>query len=334
MKLHYILNFSKKYFLLFFICGILTVSLNGCWPFRIGLENLGRTITGEPEKVPNKNRNPIRDDVKFSALWAGHSTTLVQIEDKVFLFDPVFNDVIGAVILRKVEAGLEIKDIPKLDYVLISHAHMDHMSIGSINDLDNKFPKAKLFFPYGAEDYLPDYDMDMVRLRTGNSSALGYIGETKTYGEVKITAIYARHTGGRYGLDSYLWDVPGCTGYIIEYKGYTVLYSGDTAYNEEAYKVIGEKYRINLALIPVGPCQGNCDSLGGDKHVATRGALMMFDDLKADFMIPVHYGAMQYRDDPDTPMYVLRDIMEAEPHYKEKVRIINEGEQIVFEKRE
>jgi len=330
MKLHSILNFSKKYFAVIFICLFLAATVAGCWPFRIGMENLGRTITSEPQKILNKIKYPIRDDVRFSALWAGHSTTLVQIEDKVFLFDPVFNDVIGAVILRRVEAGLEIKDIPKLDYVLVSHAHMDHMSIGSLADLDDKFPNAKLMFPYGAEDYLPNYDMEMVRMKTGNSSSLGYIGETKTYGDVKITAIYAKHTGGRYGLDSYMWDVPGCTGYIVEYKGYTVLYSGDTAFDDTAYKVIGEKFQIDLALIPIGPCFGNCDSLGNDKHVATRGALMMFDDLKADYMIPVHFGAMQYRDDPDVPLNVLKDIITAEPVYKDRVKILDEGEQIVF----
>ena len=63
------------------------------------MENIGRTITEEPDSIPNKIKNPIRDDVRFSVLWIGHSSTLIQIEDKVFMFDPVFNDVIGAVTL-------------------------------------------------------------------------------------------------------------------------------------------------------------------------------------------------------------------------------------------
>jgi L-ascorbate metabolism protein UlaG (beta-lactamase superfamily) len=128
-----------------------------------------------------------------------------------------------------------------------------------------------------------------------------------------------------------LWNYPGCTGFIVEYKGYTVLYSGDTAFIDEAYKMIGENYRINLALIPIGPCFGNCDSLGSSNHVATRGALMMFDDLKADYMIPVHYGAIQYRDDPRKPLYELERIISEEPVYKDRVKILKEGEQIVFE---
>ncbi len=325
-----ILNFSKKLLIPALACSII---FSGCWPLRIGFENLGRVLTEEPQKIPNKIKNPVRDDVKFSALWAGHSTTLVQIEDKVIIFDPVLGDVIAGVALRAIEAGLDVENISKLDLILVSHAHMDHMSLGSIDDLDKKFPKAKLVFPLGAEDYLPDYDMKMVRMKTGNADYLNYIGETRDFDGVKVTTIYAKHTGGRYGMDSYTWNVPGCTGYIVEYKGHTVLYSGDTAFDDMAYKILGEKFDINLALIPIGPCFGNCDSLGNQNHVATRGALMMFDDLKADYMIPVHFGAIRYRDDPRYPLYTLQEIMTAEPEYNEKVKILTEGEQLVFEYR-
>ncbi len=295
------------------------------------MENIGRTITEEPDSIPNKIKNPIRDDVRFSVLWIGHSSTLIQIEDKVFMFDPVFNDVIGAVTLRSKEAGVELKDIPKLDFVMVSHAHMDHMSLGTLKDLDDKFPKAKLIFPYGAEKYLADYNMDMIRMKTGNNAALNYIGETKNFDGVKITTVFASHFGGRYGLDSYLWKVPGYTGYIIEYKSITVFFAGDTAYDEDAFKNIGEKFHINLALLPIGPCR-ECDStVSSFSHVSTRGAIIMLDDLKADYMIPVHFGAITYFNDPREPMYALKRIIEEEPEYKDKVKILTEGEQIVFE---
>lgn len=330
--LAYTLNFFKRHTGIIFLFTVLCISLSGCWPFRVAMENIDRTIFQNPDTISNKIINPIRDDVRFSALWVGHSTTLIQIEDKTFIFDPVFNDVIGAATMRSKEAGIDIKNISKMDFVLISHAHMDHMSLGSIQDLDDKFPKAKLVFPYGAEKYLSDYNMDMIRMKTGNSKELGYTGETKEYDGVKITTIFASHFGGRYGLDSYLWKVPGYTGYIIEYKGISVLYSGDTAYDEYAYKALGEKFHINLAVIPVGPCR-ECDTTGSFSHVATRGALMMFDDLKADLMIPVHFGAITYFNDSREPMYKLESIIAEEPVYKDKVKILTEGEQVVFERK-
>lgn len=324
-----------------FLFILFTVTIIGCWPVRVGIKSIGDSIFGEPEKVKNKIKDPIKENVRLSALWVGHSTVLLQIEDKVILVDPVFEDVISGVVLRKVEAGLNIKDIPKLDLVVVSHAHMDHMSLGSLKDLDKRFPKAKLIVPVGAEEYLPSYDMEMIRLKTANSKELGYIGETREIDGVKITSVFAQHQGGRYGMDSYTWMVPGCTGYIIEYKGITIFYGGDTTYDEFAYKYLGTKYKIDLALIPVGPCR-ECETDGSYYHLASLGALRVFDELKADFMIPVHYGALEYFDDANIPVYVLKDLADrygsnsvsglaiSKP-YAESLKILNEGEQYIFQ---
>lgn len=320
---------------------VLAVIAYGCWPVRVGMKHIGNTFWGEPEKVKNKIRDPIKDNVRFSALWAGHSTVLIQIDDKSILVDPVFEDVISGIVMRKVEAGLEIKDIPKLDLVLVSHAHMDHMSLESIKNLDDKFPNAKLVVPVGAEEYLPSYDMEMIRLKTANSEKLGYIGESRIINGIKVTAVYALHQGGRYGMDSYTWNVPGCTGYIFEYNGIVVFYGGDTTYDDKAYKHLGNNFNIDLALIPVGPCR-ECETDGSYYHLASLGALKVFDELKAKHMIPVHYGAMEYFDDPNIPVYVLQDLanrygknsatgMAISKPYSEGIKVLDEGEQIIFE---
>jgi L-ascorbate metabolism protein UlaG (beta-lactamase superfamily) len=243
--------------------------------------------------------------------------------------------------MRKVEAGLDMKNIPRLDLVLVSHAHMDHMSLQSLKDLDERFPTAKLVVPVGAEEYLPGYDMEMIRQKTGNSEKLGYIGESKVINGIKVTAVFALHQGGRYGMDSYTWNVPGCTGYIFEYKGITVFYGGDTTYDEYAYRHLGNTFDINLAIIPVGPCR-DCETDGSYYHLASLGALKVFDHLKADYMIPVHYGVMEYFDHPDVPVHVLRELaMKYEHHsasgmsiskpYSESIIILDEGQQHIFE---
>jgi L-ascorbate metabolism protein UlaG (beta-lactamase superfamily) len=184
--------------------------------------------------------------------------------------------------------------------------------------------------------------MEMIRMRTGNSKERGYAGETKEIEGVKVTAVYALHFGGRYGLDSYLWNVPGCTAYIIEYKDLTIFYAGDTAYDDKAYKELGKKFAIDLALIPIGPCR-DCYSIGQFTHVASYGALVMFEELKAEYMIPVHYGALTYGNEPYQPVKVLKELLEGKggggsdeiasrwSHIKERVKILEEGQQIVFD---
>lgn len=317
----------NKIFILLFSA----ILFSGCWPFRVAYENVGRVFTEEPEKIPNKIKDPVKDNVRLSALWVGHSTVLVQIEDKVIIVDPVFNDVIGGVALRLKEAGLNIKDIPKLDLILVSHAHMDHMSLGSLDDLAKRFPKSKLVIPSGAEEYVPEYENELIIMKTGKQDREHFIGETIDFDGVKVTTIYVKHFGGRYGLDSYLWNVPGCTAYIIQYKGITVFYSGDTAFDDDTYKWISEEFNVNLALIPIGPCGEDCEGLGNRSHAASGGALMMFDDLKADYMIPIHFGAIKYRGDSREPLHVLQDIMQENPQYKDKIIILKEGEQHIFE---
>lgn len=311
--------------------------ISGCGLLMIGIENTSNSIFKSPKKVHSKVDTLIYPDVTLSAYWIGHSSTLLQIHDKIILIDPVFNDVISAVMLRRQTAALEINKLPKLDIILESHAHMDHLSISTLSDLEDEFPKAKLVFPEGTEEFLPGYDFEFIKMKTGNTRKK-VIGETKVIDGVKITTVYALHFGGRFGLDSYLWNMPGCTAYIIEYKGVTVFYAGDTLYDEEAYKSLGKKFNIDLAIIPIGPCS-NCEEVYNYNHVASYGALLMFDDLKAKWMLPVHYGALTYRRDPDYPMFVLKEIidkkvssssMQSNESYKDRVKILDEGEQYIF----
>ncbi|MBS1518674.1 MAG: MBL fold metallo-hydrolase [Bacteroidetes bacterium] len=318
---------------------ILTVSVYGCGIFMIGLENAGKTIFTNPEKPGKVEKNPVRDNVKLSVMWAGHSSALIQMYDKVILIDPVFNNVISGVMTRKQEAAIDLTNVKKIDMILVSHAHMDHLSISTLADLEDKYSSAKLIFPEGTEEFLPGYKFDMIRLKTGNSRKKNYTGGSYTLDGIKVTAVYALHYGGRFGFDSYLWQMPGCTGYIVQYKDLTVFYAGDTAYDDKAFKELGKKFDIDLALIPVGPCR-ECDKEDNFRHIAALGALNVFDDLKAHYMMPVHYGALTYRNDPDYPVTVLKELISerdvdnsgqsGEP-YSERIRIIDEGELYIFE---
>jgi N-acyl-phosphatidylethanolamine-hydrolysing phospholipase D len=337
---HFMKNFKSTIIFTLIISSI----FSGCWFVRVGIRNMGDAIFSSPEPVSHKIKDPVKDNVRLSALWIGHSSVLLQMDDKVILVDPVFENVIAGVMLRKTEAGLNLEDIPRLDAVLISHAHMDHMSLPTLKRINEKFPDASLVFPKGVEKYLPEYDMEMIMMQTGNSRKKNYVGETKEVNGVKITTVFAKHQGGRYGLDSYTWNVPGCTGYIIEYNGMTVFYAGDTIYDDNAFKAIGRKYKINLALIPIGPCRDceDTDVNGTHYHVSPFGALKILDDLNAEYMIPVHYGAIYYFNDPDTPADALRNLIEQfgsnsvsgtqpDKPYKERIKILKGGEQYIFE---
>src|SRR5215469_18620725 len=98
-------------------------------------EERKRRILPAPER-PNPKAWP---DQGVYAAWIGHSTVLLKIDGITILTDPVFSRRVGIRlgpvtlgIKRLVEPALAIKDLPRIDLILLSHAHMDHFDIRSL----------------------------------------------------------------------------------------------------------------------------------------------------------------------------------------------------------
>ena len=96
---------------------------------------------------------------------------------------------------------------------------------------------------------------------------------------------------------------------ILEYDGLTVYYTGDTSYDPKAFNEIGRNYDIDVALVQVGPCR-ECHGRGTSQHASSSESLELFLDLRADFMIPVHYGALPEGTEPHYPAQVLKELIE------------------------
>ena len=324
----------KKIQMLFLI--LFSVALSGCFVLRVAVNNLGESISSSPVKIENKIKKPLSDSVKLSALWVGHSTVLLQVYDKVIITDPFLNNRINGIFIRKKEAGLDIEDLSKLDLILISHSHMDHLSFVSLGMLEDKFPGCNLLFPEGDENYLPDFNLNLIKANTGFYRNKKYTGEEMYVDGMKITPVYALHQGGRYAIDTYTWQERGATGYIVQYKDVCIYFAGDTGYDDDAFKSIGNDFKIDLALIPVGPCR-TCQSKGMWFHTSSMEALQVFDDLNAKYMIPIHFGAIQYFSNVDYPLYALKKIL-GNPESKfnkfsGRVKILSEGNQIMWKEK-
>ncbi len=307
---------------------MLTCSLNSCQTFLDVGYNVQSHFTA-PEKVKNKIKNPLRDDVSLSALWIGHASFLIQIYDKVIMLDPLFTNNVAEVLRRWVEPGMDLSSLKQLDMIIISHSHMDHLSLRSLGEIEEKFPKTDLIFPEGVELYLPDYSFKFHRLKFAGDGRQKYIGETKVIDSVKITTVAAVHWGGRYGIDGKQWISDGYSGYIIQYKDITVYYSCDTAYDEKLFKYIGENYDIDLAIVNIIYCDGCKEINLGGSHIYPLGATKIMNDVKAKYMIPAHWGLFA---DPSVLYKKLKSMYHTTDEYKEKIKVMNIGEQFVLEK--
>ncbi len=254
------------------------------------------TRIGEPiPPAPHMITTPVLQNVKLAVSWVGHATALIQIYDKIFITDPLFTNTIGMVVKRAVKPGLDPTLLTKVDFTLISHMHLDHLSYGSLDMLPKN---GMLVFPDGLAEYVPDFGFQEVE-------------EMKPWDVIEsdsvcITAIPVQHFNGRYSIDRGWMGERGYTGYVIEYRGIAVFFAGDTGYNSELFKEIGCRFNIDLAIIPIAPSSGS--GFGSQVHANPLGALEIFKDVGATYMMPIHFGTMLFGStaNPQGPLDQLR----------------------------
>jgi L-ascorbate metabolism protein UlaG (beta-lactamase superfamily) len=223
--------------------------------------------------------------------FIGHSSFFIQIGGRKVLIDPVFAERLIA--LRRLRRpGVKIKDLPAIDMVLLSHAHMDHLNRPSLrrivahnNNVSGRAPIAVV--PWGVEDLVKD--LGFARVVT-----LEW-WQTKSVGGLELTMTPCKHWGARFFKDTHR----GFGGYVIRGGGHTLYHSGDTAYFD-GFKHIGKRLKPEIALLPIGAYRP--DSYRG-VHTCPEEALQAFLDLGARRMIPMHYGTFRLSQEPmDEPV--------------------------------
>ncbi|MBF8295915.1 MAG: Lactamase protein [Bacteroidetes bacterium] len=295
------------------------LALSGCSSYisRIVLQSFGRI--GQPIPAPPRMiTTPVLQNTNLAVSWVGHATVLLQIHDKIFITDPFLTSTIGMLVKRSVRPGLDPALLPKVDFTLISHIHLDHFNYGSLDML----PKSGvLAVPKGAAEYTPDFGFKEV-------SELGPWQMIERDG-VRVTAVPVQHFTGRYGFDGAWLGSIGYTGYVIEYNGLVVFFAGDTGYNPELFKEIGRQFKVDLAIVPIAP--GSLVGVGSRVHTGPLGALAIFKDVGAKYLLPVHYGTLFYGSDanPNEPMDRLREAA-AQQNLSDRVIGLEVGEQRVL----
>jgi L-ascorbate metabolism protein UlaG (beta-lactamase superfamily) len=271
-----------------------------------------------PDTVAAKIEHPVFPQVGLSVLWVGHATCLIQIGDKVFITDPIFTNTAGMISKRRIEPGILPSSIDRLDYILISHIHFDHLSYGSLSLL----PKtATMLLPPGGGEYTPEFGFSEYRKMNAWTTF-------KADG-VRITAVPVKHFNGRYGFDVAWLDHHTYTGYVIEYQGKTVFFAGDTGYDPEMFREIGRKFAIDIALIPIAPVEPRDFMMR--VHTDSKEALQIFEDVGAKFMIPIHHRT--FVQGLDSSLTFAQDQLKqlvSERHIEDRVMILGIGEQRIL----
>lgn len=207
------------------------------------------------------------------AAWLGHSTVLLQVDGFTILTDPVLSDRVGLGLgpltlglKRLYLPALALDQLPPIDLILLSHAHMDHFDVPTLRALENR--KVEVVTARWTSDLLrPD--------RYKRVQEVGW-NQCVQVGPARIRGLEVRHWGARMRTDN--WR--GYNGYSIETGKWRILFAGDTALTDR-FRQTGEHH---LALMPIGaynPWIAN--------HCSPEQAWRMANDARAAHVLPIHH---------------------------------------------
>lgn len=271
------------------------------------------TLSGyfNKQTVSKSASTPLFQENENSIIFIGHATTLIHLNNLNILTDPNFNDW-ATVIPRSREAGVQIQLLPKVDVILISHAHRDHLDEWTLKQLPKN---TTVLISKGNGEYLRKWGFK-------NVLELDIWEKTVIKG-VKITAAPAKHSGAR---NSAFADYPRALSYVIQGEK-TVYFAGDTGLFD-GFKEIGNYSQIDVALLPVGAYRPRW--FMESHHMSPDDAVLAMAMLGSTEMIPIHWGSFRMAlDGVEEPKDVLLG-QSGNSSLKERIHVLENGGKYVF----
>lgn len=216
-------------------------------------------------------------------VWFGHSSFFLKMKGKNILLDPMFSEVpaphpmLGGKRFSK-ELPIAIQQLPKIDAVIISHDHYDHLDYESIKALKDKV--TAFYVPLGVGAHLEEWGVDKALITELNW------WEEAPLDDLTLRSTPAQHFSGRGLFDRA--DTLWCS-WIIESDAEKIFFSGDSGYGEH-FKEIGEKYGpFDFAMMECG----QYNEMWSEIHMFPEETVQAAIDVKAKSMMPIHWGAFK-----------------------------------------
>lgn len=254
-------------------------------------------ITPAPTQAAYLQRN--RQDI--TATWIGHSTVLWQVQGLNILTDPHFGPRASPVSFagpqRLTPLPLTLADLPRIDVVLISHNHYDHLDRGTVLALNAQAGGPPLFVvPLGVDLWMQEQGITRVqRMDWGDRTALT---DTAAHTPaVTVEFVPVQHWSSRTPWDrnATLWG-----GYVVSTQvtgqPYRLFFAGDTGYSPD-FVELGQRFGgFDVSAIPVGCYEPRW--FMHKQHVNEDDAVRIHLDVKSTFSMGIHWGTFRLCDEP------------------------------------
>jgi L-ascorbate metabolism protein UlaG (beta-lactamase superfamily) len=227
-------------------------------------------------------------DAKITTAWIGHATVLINFFGIKILTDPVLFPRVGIRLpgftigpKRLTAPALEFHELPKIDIVLLSHAHFDHFDLRTLHCFDEN---TSVITAPETRDLLR-----WTRLRNITELRWRERKSLKTAaGDVNILAFSVKHWGARKQRDMHR----GYNGYLLERNGRRILFAGDTALTN-SFAELRQYGRIDLAIMSIAAYNPWIRS-----HCTPEQAIEMANAAGAHFIMPVHHQTFRLSFEP------------------------------------
>ena len=258
-----------------------------------------------PDRVPVAPTVPPRrvDGDAMRVTWIGHAAVLVQTDGLNILTDPIWSEraspfsFVGPRRVR--EPGVRFEDLPKIDLVLVSHNHYDHMDL----------PTLKRLWERDRPTIVTSLGNDTV-IRGGGAQAVtrDWGGAVAVRPGVDVVVERVHHWGSRWGTDRNraLWS-----GFTVRLRGGNIFFAGDTGWGDGSW--VREAARHGpprLAIIPIGAYAPR--DFMSSNHIDPEEAVRIFEALRPAVALGIHWGTFQLTFEPiDEPRRKLEALKRA-----------------------
>jgi L-ascorbate metabolism protein UlaG (beta-lactamase superfamily) len=228
---------------------------------------------------------------ELAAAWIGHASVLLRISGMTILTDPVLSHRVGVGLglltggpRRLTAAAMKVSELPKIDLILLSHAHFDHLDRPTLVRLPKRTP---IITAHETRDLLSDLGFRRI-------SELRW-GESTNVGPLRVMAHSVAHWGARTFHDHHR----GYNAYSIASSTRRVLFGGDTAYHD-GFREIAP---VDLAILGIGAYDPYVRA-----HATPEQAWAMADHVRAKHILPMHHSTFRLSFEPtEEPIQRLLD---------------------------
>lgn len=254
---------------------------------------------------------------RVTAAWLGHATVLVNFFGIIILTDPVFflrcGIRFGPFTLgpkRYVACALKPEELPPVDLVLLSHAHMDHLDLRSLSAVSRD---AIVVSARATADIFHRIRFRRVIEMEWNETQ---VIETRR-GNVSISAFRLRHWGARMQHDTFR----GYNAYVIERGGKRLCHMGDSARMDAS--LLASRGPVDLLFAPIAAYDPWIRA-----HCTPEEAVAMADEASARYIMPVHYESFKLSWEPmDEPLARFKAALHSQT---ERIALTEIGETFVL----